>query len=310
MLSNHPINHHIMSSSLLSTSSSPHSLYPSTTYNNSTSTGSNTNLNNQSNSTLIMKSQPQSLPSFDTFTKHINQLYLPNLNHKPTSTTSSHSNHLNLQSSQNLSVRSCSNCGNTQTRQWVRGHAQAWLCHSCGQFWRKNGYPRPKSLWNRPTFKRTSRKKNIVNCLQPQQKITKPQSISTHHQHTQSQSHHLPTQSSNQHNNNYSSSVSTWSFLNGKMMVLHDQLQQRKGDINDDQQQQHDHSSTTTTTTVTGTTSNQQQQVLNYPPTSTNGHYLQHENRRIEFNSSSSPSSGLIRLPPLASLTSCVTEMK
>ena len=300
MLSNHPINHHIMSSSLLSS-----------TYNNSTlSTIPNTNLNNhQPNSTLIMKSQPQSLPSFDTFTKHINQSHLTNHN-KPTSTTSSHSNHLNLQSTQNLSVRCCSNCGNTQTRQWVRGHAQAWLCHSCGQFWRKNGYSRPKSLWNRPTFKRTSRKKTIVNCLQPQQKITKPQSILTH-QHTQSQSHHLPTQSSNQHNNNnnYSSSVSTWSFLNGKMMVFHDQLQQRKNDVNDDQQQ-HDHSSTTTITTVTGTTSSQQQQILNYPSTSTNTHYLQHDNQKVEFNSSSSPSSRLIRLPPLATLTSCVTDMK
>lgn len=57
--------------------------------------------------------------------------------------------------------RKCSNCGTVTTRQWVRGENNCWLCHSCGQFWRKNGYARPASLWNRPTFKR-SRRKNTV----------------------------------------------------------------------------------------------------------------------------------------------------
>lgn len=58
----------------------------------------------------------------------------------------------------NSSARTCGNCGLSQTRQWVRGEGMCWLCHSCGQFWRKNGYARPRALWNRPTFKRSSRK--------------------------------------------------------------------------------------------------------------------------------------------------------
>lgn len=60
-------------------------------------------------------------------------------------------------------ARQCGNCMAFQTRQWVRGNGQTWLCHSCGQFWRKNGYARPKALWNRPTFKRSSRKRKSVN---------------------------------------------------------------------------------------------------------------------------------------------------
>lgn len=60
-------------------------------------------------------------------------------------------------------ARVCSNCGVMQTRQWVRGENQLWLCHSCGQFWRKNGYSRPRALWNRPTFKRTSRKLKVTS---------------------------------------------------------------------------------------------------------------------------------------------------
>lgn len=54
--------------------------------------------------------------------------------------------------------RVCNNCAQSDTRQWVRGENQVWLCHSCGQFWRKNGYARPRALWGRPTFKRSSRK--------------------------------------------------------------------------------------------------------------------------------------------------------
>lgn len=57
------------------------------------------------------------------------------------------------------SQRSCTNCSTSVTRQWVRGERSAWLCHSCGQFWRKNGYHRPAGLWNRPTFKRSRRKR-------------------------------------------------------------------------------------------------------------------------------------------------------
>lgn len=56
-------------------------------------------------------------------------------------------------------VRRCHNCKAFETRQWVRGDSHSWLCHSCGQFWRKNGYARPQALWNRPTFKRSSRKR-------------------------------------------------------------------------------------------------------------------------------------------------------
>lgn len=59
----------------------------------------------------------------------------------------------------NAQMRSCTNCGTRQTRQWVRGERAAWLCHSCGQFWRKNGVHRPAQLWNRPTFKRSRRKR-------------------------------------------------------------------------------------------------------------------------------------------------------
>lgn len=56
--------------------------------------------------------------------------------------------------------RQCANCSTRQTRQWVRGERSCWLCHSCGQFWRKNGYGRPAGLWNRPTFKRSRRKRS------------------------------------------------------------------------------------------------------------------------------------------------------
>lgn len=70
--------------------------------------------------------------------------------------------------------RTCNNCGVSQTRQWVRGDAQAWLCHSCGQFWRKNGYSRPEELWNRPTFRRSSRKRRVNLELQDHEKKPKP----------------------------------------------------------------------------------------------------------------------------------------
>lgn len=69
--------------------------------------------------------------------------------------------------------RKCTNCGNMQTRQWVRGEGQAWLCHSCGQFWRKNGYPRPRTLWNRPTFKRSSRKLKLDGSKSPEDRKKK-----------------------------------------------------------------------------------------------------------------------------------------
>ncbi len=64
------------------------------------------------------------------------------------------------------SQRSCTNCGTSVTRQWVRGERSAWLCHSCGQFWRKNGYHRPAGLWNRPTFKRSRRKRTGATTTQ------------------------------------------------------------------------------------------------------------------------------------------------
>lgn len=71
-------------------------------------------------------------------------------------------------------ARKCNNCGISQTRQWVRGNAQSWLCHSCGQFWRKNGYARPEELWNRPTFRRSSRKRRVTAALQDHEKKPKP----------------------------------------------------------------------------------------------------------------------------------------
>lgn len=73
--------------------------------------------------------------------------------------------------------RKCTNCGNTQTRQWVRGEGQAWLCHSCGQFWRKNGYSRPRTLWNRPTFKRSSRKVKNDTSKSPEDRRKKVRSF-------------------------------------------------------------------------------------------------------------------------------------
>lgn len=73
--------------------------------------------------------------------------------------------------------RKCTNCGNMQTRQWVRGEGQAWLCHSCGQFWRKNGYPRPRTLWNRPTFKRSSRKLRLDGNKSPEDRKKKARSF-------------------------------------------------------------------------------------------------------------------------------------
>jgi RNA polymerase subunit RPABC4/transcription elongation factor Spt4 len=71
------------------------------------------------------------------------------------------------------SNRICSNCGTSETRQWVKYsilskpenheipleaevHTQ-WLCHRCGQYWRKNGIQRPESLWHRPLVKRCRR---------------------------------------------------------------------------------------------------------------------------------------------------------
>lgn len=71
-------------------------------------------------------------------------------------------------------ARKCNNCGISQTRQWVRGNAQSWLCHSCGQFWRKNGYARPEELWNRPTFRRSSRKRRVTAAMQDHDKKPKP----------------------------------------------------------------------------------------------------------------------------------------
>ncbi|CDF32244.1 unnamed protein product [Chondrus crispus] len=70
--------------------------------------------------------------------------------------------------------RKCNNCGVSQTRQWVRGEDQVWLCHSCGQFWRKNGYSRPEELWNRPMFRRSSRKRRVNTPSQDQEKKSKP----------------------------------------------------------------------------------------------------------------------------------------
>jgi hypothetical protein len=71
------------------------------------------------------------------------------------------------------SNRFCSNCGTSQTRQWVKYNILSkpinhdtlfedevptqWLCHRCGQYWRKNGIQRPESLWCRPLFKRRRR---------------------------------------------------------------------------------------------------------------------------------------------------------
>lgn len=65
--------------------------------------------------------------------------------------------------------RKCNNCGQTAPRQWVRGrkHINEWLCHPCGQFWRKNGVRRPRELCNRPTYRRASRKRGAArNRLQ------------------------------------------------------------------------------------------------------------------------------------------------
>lgn len=76
--------------------------------------------------------------------------------------------------SRSSGTRKCDNCGISQTRQWVRGEAQVWLCHSCGQFWRKNGYSRPEELWNRPTFRRCSRKRRGNSPSQDQEKKSKP----------------------------------------------------------------------------------------------------------------------------------------
>lgn len=60
--------------------------------------------------------------------------------------------------------RQCANCSTRVTRQWVRGERSCWLCHSCGQFWRKNGYGRPAGLWNRPKFKRSRRKRSTSSA--------------------------------------------------------------------------------------------------------------------------------------------------
>lgn len=68
-----------------------------------------------------------------------------------------------LTSNNLMHERECSNCSTKVTRQWVRGDSQTWLCHCCGQFWRRNGYPRPKSLWNRPTVSRRSRKRRVAS---------------------------------------------------------------------------------------------------------------------------------------------------
>lgn len=58
--------------------------------------------------------------------------------------------------------RWCANCETMASRQWVRGEGGVWLCHSCGQFWRKNGFSRPQKLWNRPTFKRAPRSRGTT----------------------------------------------------------------------------------------------------------------------------------------------------
>lgn len=58
--------------------------------------------------------------------------------------------------------RVCENCASNQTRQWVKGENDSWLCHSCGQFWRKNGHNRPRHLWNRPQLKRKRRRENCL----------------------------------------------------------------------------------------------------------------------------------------------------
>lgn len=97
------------------------------------------------------------------------------------------------------SARRCSNCAATTTRQWVRGENQSWLCHSCGQFWRKNGHPRPKALWNRPTFRRSSRK--IKSLPIRTDSIKKPR---------------YPNQTT--------TSVIASSFVSGKKLVLCDAL--------------------------------------------------------------------------------------
>lgn len=58
--------------------------------------------------------------------------------------------------------RVCNNCGVSETRQWVSGRKEIeeWLCHPCGQYWRKNGTPRPAELYNRPVLRRTPRKRS------------------------------------------------------------------------------------------------------------------------------------------------------
>lgn len=56
--------------------------------------------------------------------------------------------------------RRCSNCFEETTRQWVRKFKEEseWLCHACGQYWRKNRRDRPSELWQRPMLRRNSRK--------------------------------------------------------------------------------------------------------------------------------------------------------
>lgn len=60
--------------------------------------------------------------------------------------------------SQNF-TRECSNCCTNTSRQWLRKFKaeDEWLCHACGQYWRKNKRDRPSEFWQKPVVKRTSR---------------------------------------------------------------------------------------------------------------------------------------------------------
>lgn len=52
--------------------------------------------------------------------------------------------------------RACRNCGTSVTRQWLKG-PEDWLCHRCGQYWRKNKRARPSEFWRRPVHTRAAR---------------------------------------------------------------------------------------------------------------------------------------------------------
>lgn len=56
--------------------------------------------------------------------------------------------------------RTCLNCFKGTSRQWVRkfkGESK-WLCHACGQYWRKNRRDRPSELWQKPVLRRNSKR--------------------------------------------------------------------------------------------------------------------------------------------------------